>query len=316
MNRETTMRNFRLAFLTALLACGVSGLSARRAFGPEFGDLVCRKNSLYTSIFVYQDESVVTLRFGLRRSVAIQSQMDTANPRQHLLEYTQLAFAGLLYNAEPNSVLVLGQGGGVIPMDFHHYFPAASIDVVEIDGEIPAIAEAYFGFKADERMKVHVEDGRMFIKKRLLRSPEGTYDYIVLDAFNGDYIPFHLMTKEFLQEVKRMLSDKGVVVANVFSPNRLFDAELKTFMEVFGDCQVFLGQTSANAILTATKGHGPLTRKEAAERAAELQRNHGFEFDLTTVAQRLNRDVKPDARAKVLTDDRAPVNWLKAQETK
>jgi spermidine synthase len=201
-------------------------------------------------------------------------------------------------------------------MDFHHYFPQAAIDVVEIDGEIPAIAEEYFGFKTDERMKVHVEDGRMFIKKSLLRTPDRKYDYIVLDAFNGDYIPFHLMTKEFLEEVKSILSDNGVVVANVFSHNRLFDAELKTFIEVFGNCQVFLGQHSTNAILAATKAGTPLTKEAAAGRAVQLQSRHAFEFDLTTVARQLNPEVKPDARAKVLTDDRAPVNWLKTQDTK
>jgi spermidine synthase len=308
------MKELRLAFLTAFLTCTSFAPGARVAFSPEYGELVCRKNSLYTSIFVYRQESIVTLRFGLRRSVAIQTQRDAANPREHLLEYTQMAFCGLLYNPDPNSVLVLGQGGGVIPMDFHHYYPNALIDVVEIDGEIPAIAEAYFGFKTDERMKVFVEDGRIFIKKSLLRSPDRKYDCIVLDAFNGDYIPFHLMTREFLLEVKNILSDDGVVIANVFSTNRLFDAELKTFIEVFGDCQVFMGRRSTNAMLAATKTNKPLTREEAVARAARLQNAHAFKFDLTKVAQQLNPDVKPDPRAKVLTDDRAPVNWLRTQE--
>lgn len=310
------MKTFRLALLAVVVTCTSFGSAARFASVSEWGQLVCRKNSLYTSILVYRYESTVTLRFGLRRSVAIQSQMDTANPRTHLLEYTQMAFAGLLFNSDPNSVLVLGQGGGVIPMDFHHYYPDAVIDVVEIDDQIPAIAKEYFGFKVDERMKVHVEDGRMFVKKSLLRSPERRYDYIVLDAFNGDYIPFHLMTKEFLEEVRSILSDNGVVVANVFSSNRLFDAELKTFQEVFGDCQVFTGQRSTNAMLVATKGRSPLTREEAARRADKLQAAHAFVFDITKVARQLNLNVKPDARAKVLTDDRAPVNWLKSQETK
>lgn len=285
-------------------------------YDPMFGELVCRKNSLYTGIFVYQKDSIVTLRFGMRDNVAIQSQVDLQNPRQHLLEYSQMSFCGLLYNPDPNSVLVLGQGGGVIPRDIHHYYPNAVIDVAEIDPEIPVIAKQYFGFVPDEKLRVNVEDGRMFIKKLLLKEPERKYDWVILDAFNGDYIPFHLMTKEFLQEVKSILSENGVVVANVFSSNRLFDAEWKTFLDVFDSCQVYIGNNSGNAMLVSTrKNVKPLTQNEAVERAAKLQTARKFEFSMTEVAYLLEPDMQPDATALVLTDDRAPVNWLKTQQT-
>ncbi len=234
-----------------------------------------------------------------------------------MLEYTKLAFCGLLYKPEPERMLVLGLGGGVIPREMHHYFPGLEIHVVEIDPEIPLIAKRFFGFRQDDKLRVHIADGRMFIKKQLRRDPVPKYDIVILDAFNSDYIPFHLMTKEFLEEVKGVLAEDGVVVANVFYDNRLFDAELKTFLTVFGRCLVFVGGYSMNAMLVAPGPTGPtLTVREAAGRAKILQRKHRLAFDLLTVAKRLRPNIRPDSRAKVLTDDRAPVNWLRTQETR
>ena len=203
----------------------------------------------------------------------------------------------------------------MIPREMHHYFPALEIDVVEIDPEIPLIAKRFFGFREDDKLRVHIADGRMFIKKQLRCNPVLKYDLIILDAFNSDYIPFHLMTKEFLEEVKGVLADDGVVIANVFYSNRLFDAELKTFLAVFGQCQVFFGVYSTNAMLVSPGKSCPtLTIKEAIERATMLQRKHSLSFDMRTVARQLQPNTRPHPRTKVLTDDRAPVDWLRTQK--
>ena len=286
------------------------------AAAQGLGRLIHKKNSLYHRIFVYRRGSVVTLQFGRRPRVAVQSRVNLNNLRQHRLEYTKLAFCGLLYEPEPERVLVLGLGGGVIPREMHHYFPAIEIDVVEIDPEIPLIAKRFFGFREDDKLRVHIDDGRMFIKKQLRLDPIPKYDLIILDAFNSDYIPFHLMTKEFLEEVKGVLAEDGVVIANVFYFNRLFDAELKTFLAVFGRCQVFFGAHSGNAMLVSGPTGLTLTVREAVGRAKMLQRKHKLAFDMRMVARRLRPRTRPDSHAKVLTDDRAPVNWLCRQQTR
>jgi len=311
----------RLLGSAALALICVFGTVRHGVFSPEAYTVPparpsYSKNSLYHRIFVYEAGSVVTLQFGKRKLPLVQSQVDRRDMRRHMLEYSMLAFAALLYNPEPEKVLVLGLGGGVIPREMHYYFPNLDVDVVEIDREVQKIAEQFFGFRQDDRLRVHVADGRMFIKRLLRHDPVPKYDIIILDAFNSDYIPFHLMTKEFLQEVRSVLADSGVVIANVFYANRLFDAELKTFLAVFSRCQVFFGAQSSNAILAAP---GPaasvLTVKEATERANALQKKREFAFDLAHVAGRLRPQARPGKRAVVLTDDRAPVNWLRRQKS-
>jgi spermidine synthase len=289
-------------------------ISAGSVKGSNWGPVIYKEDSLYQRIFVYKYDSIVTLRFGRQPATQVQSQVNLNNFRQHMLEYTAFSFCGLLYKAEPNSVLVLGLGGGVIPREMHYYFPSAEIDVAEIDPKILQVARKYFGFIEDDKLRVHIDDGRVFIKQQLRKGITKKYDIVILDAFNGDYIPFHLMTKEFLEEVKGVLSDDGVVVANVFSNNRLFDAELKTFLAVFGRCQVFYGVGSTNAMLVSPGPKGRiLSIEEAVNQADILQREVGFFFDMPMVAGRLRPLIRPDPSAKILTDDRAPVNRLREQ---
>ena len=309
--RRTTRRPARVPIRTAAAVLCVALLAAAAAGRPQ---LVLRRNSLYQQILVYRDGPVVTLRFRKRETSGKQSEVDLSNMRRHCLEYSKLAFGALLYRPEPARVLVVGLGGGTIPRDMHHYLPEAQIDVVEIDPEVEKIAKDYFGFRTDEKLRVHISDGRMFIRRLLRQEEVERYDIVILDAFTSDYIPFHLMTREFLEEVKQVLADDGILAANVWSTNRLYDAELRTFLEVFERCQGFYGKTSSNAILIAP---GPeaelLTLDRANERAAELQERHEFAFDMRWVATRVNVAPVPAADARALTDDRAPVHWLREQ---
>jgi len=309
----------RLRSRAVVPACAVLALlwsSLEPVCAQGLGELLLRKNSLYHEISVYKRGSVVTLQFGRRNATLFQSQVDVSDLRRHLLEYSALAFGGLLYEPEPKRVLVVGLGGGVIPREMHHYFPQTEVDVVEIDPEILTIAQEFFSFRPDDHLQVHIADGRVFIRNQLRQQPVPKYDLIILDAFNSEYIPFHLMTKEFLEEVKGVLSEDGVVVANIFYVNRLFDAEVKTYLEVFGRCQGFFGARSGNCLLIAPGAQAPtLTSADAVDRAAELQRKHAFAFDLPRVARLLHPEVHPEPRATVLTDDRAPVDWLRSQET-
>jgi len=305
------MRKVILTFMF----CIAPALASQEAAGAEeFGPLIHQKDSLYHRIFVYRLGSFVTLQFGRRAAVNFQSQVNLRDLHQHMAEYTKLAFCGLLYKPQPKKILVVGLGGGVIPREMRYYLPALDIDVVEIDPEVTPIARQFFGFHEADRIKVHIADGRMFIRQQLRRDPVPKYDLVILDAFNSDYIPFHLMTTEFLEQVKGVLAEDGVVIANVFSSNRLFDAEFKTLLAVFGRCHVFVGAYSSNAMLVALGPTAPaLTMKEAVDRAMVLQKRHGFAFDILTVAYQLRTNMYPNPGVKVLTDDLAPVNWLRTQ---
>ncbi|KPK59785.1 MAG: hypothetical protein AMK73_08435, partial [Planctomycetes bacterium SM23_32] len=88
--------------------CWLLVASAVLVQAGAFGRLIRQKDSLYHRIFVYQQGSVVTLQFGRPTSWIVQSQVDLSDMRRHMLEYSALAFGGLLYQPEPERVLVVG----------------------------------------------------------------------------------------------------------------------------------------------------------------------------------------------------------------
>lgn len=266
--------------------------------------LIYCRDSHYNRVLVYEEGFIRTLRLGDNSRDRKQSVIDVRDLNTHQLEYTQLAFAGLLLNRAPAKVLVIGLGGGVIPRDMHDYFPEAEIDVVEIDPEIVKVAELFFFFKPDERLRVYVADGREFVQQQASREPRPAYDMVILDSFNSEYIPFHMATREFLEQVADILHPRGVVVANVLRSSRLFDAELRTFEAVYGRYYVFQGRHVSNAILLSPGPDIPDLEYIAAQETADLlQQKHGFTFDLNAVTRQFKPRFRTSHKAKILTDD-------------
>ena len=65
------------------------------------------------------------------------------------------------------------------------------------------------------RTDVFEEDGRVFAKRM---GKQGIrYDLVMLDAFDHEYIPEHMLTREFLLEIKGLLTPQGVLAANTFA---------------------------------------------------------------------------------------------------
>ena len=65
------------------------------------------------------------------------------------------------------------------------------------------VAQQYFSFQPDERVHVTIEDGRAYVR-RMLRGNK-RYQLIMLDAYERQYIPEHMLTQEFLTEVRSLL---------------------------------------------------------------------------------------------------------------
>lgn len=295
-----------MGLATAVSTVALVLFLAMIAEDPEM--LIYSKDSLYNRILVYEEGFVRTLRLGAGPGARKQSSIDVKDLTRHLLEYTQLTFAGLLLNKNPRRVLIIGLGGGVIPREMHRYFPEAEIDVAEIDSEVVEVAKRFFFFRPDDRLRVNVSDGRVFVCRQATRKPAPAYDMVILDAFNNEYIPFHMATWEFLQEVTTILHPKGVVVANVFRKNQIFNAQLQTFLAVYGRCYVFFGSHVMNVIVVSP---GPdvsdLEPDAALECANLLQGRHKFSFGLNTVAGQFKPRFRPERSAKVLTDEHTPV---------
>jgi spermidine synthase len=268
--------------------------------------LIHSEKSLYREVRVYESNGERCMCFTVSCRIGRQSCIILSDPHRFALNYTRMMMAGtFLMGDPPKTILIVGLGGGSIPTALRELLPAAKIDVVEIDPAVTRVARKYFGFKDDPKLKVMEMDGRVYVKRAIR---EGTkYDLVMLDAFDHEYIPEHLLTSDFLTEVKSLLTPKGVLVGNTFSSSKLYDHESTTYASVFGK---FFNLKSANRVIIARPAGLPTAdqlRVKALEYEIPLR---GFGVDIQEVLPMFTTEPDWDTKARVLTDQYSPANLL------
>jgi spermidine synthase len=226
---------------------------------PAAAEILHVEKSLYRNIVVYEDDGVRCMRFS-RNATARQTCISLTDDRYLVFNYMRAMMGALYVNPSPNRILIIGLGGGAIAGALQKMLPAAKIDAVEIDPAVVRVARSHFGFVPTSQTNVYEEDGRIFAKRMLKQGVK--YDLVILDAFDHQYIPEHLLTREFLQEVRGLLTDRGVVTSNTYASTRLYDHESATYYSVFGD---FYALVTNNRVILASIGGLP--------GAEELRRN-------------------------------------------
>jgi spermidine synthase len=279
-------------YAAAFAALSVPGCTART--------VIYEKASSYNTIIVTEDPNGLrTLLF--ERNGGRQSVVKPGDPDHLELPYARVALAGLALCEEPRRILVVGLGGGSLPTFLRKHYPAAAIDVAEIDPDVVDVAKKYFGFREDERMHARTGDGRQFIEN----ARQADYDIIFLDAFGARDVPKHLTTLEFLQITRRALKPNGVVVSNIWRPasNPLYDAMARTYQEAFDELFILDVPGDVNNIFLALPRVQPLSQGELALLARKISTAKRFRFDLGELVEYgflHTREKNP--RARVLRD--------------
>jgi spermidine synthase len=127
------------------------------------------------------------------------------------------AFAAL---AKPRRIAVIGLGAGVVAA---YAEPNDELDYYEIDPDNEKIAHRWFTYLNDTKAKVRVitGDGRLNLNLRKGKNTERNYDIIIVDAFSGDGIPTHLLTREALAVYLERLREDGLILLHI--SNRYYD---------------------------------------------------------------------------------------------
>lgn len=292
--------------LTIVAAFCALGFTAAPAAAQQ---LLHQERSLYRNIFVTQDGDERCMLFRWPRPLGRESCRMLHNPEKLIFDYTQMMLAGLYLDPSPKRILIIGEGGGTIPTALQEMFPATQIDLVELDKAIDGVARTYFDFKPGPNMHVFIEDGRVYVKRAAAQKPN--YDMVMLDAFDADYIPEHMLTREFLEEVRADMAPHGVIVANTFSDSALYDHESATYATVFGS--YFNLKLANRIILGRAGGLAPDDLANARKNAATLEpmlskRGTGSDFLLPL----LSTKVDWDTNSRILTDQYSPSNLLNA----
>jgi spermidine synthase len=278
----------------------------------SYGDVVIHKEkSLYRNIVVSEKAGRRCLVFSVKRQQRNQTCIDIDDPTHIIFPYVRMIFAGLLVNPEPTRGLMIGMGGGTISSVLTSIYPDLTMDLVEVDQAVVKVATDYFGFRKTDQIDVHVTDGRVFTRRALLRKEQ--YDLIILDAFTGEYIPEHLMTVEFLENVKSLLTPDGIVIANTFWGSSLYHHESVTYSTVFGPVFSLKMPGTGNRVIVASTMELP-DRKTLMANAMMLKPDfERYKLDLRKYVPNMNRDPDWKTDKRPLTDQYAPANLLRGR---
>jgi spermidine synthase len=288
----------------ALAAAFLSALSANAA-GADGLNVLHQERSLYRNIAIYEDEGLRCMTFG-RNTLSRQSCISLAKPDELVFNYARMVMGALYMTpAPPKRILILGLGGGSLTMAFQRLFPGASIDAVEIDPAVVRMARRYFEFKPADETRIYEEDGRVFVKRMQRRGTK--YDLVILDAYDHEYIPEHMLTVEFLLEVKALLGDRGVVAGNTFSNSKLYDHESATYFSAFGD---FYRLKVNNRVILARIGGLPSATEIARNADALDGKLRPIGVDKAWVLPLIDVERGWPADTRVLTDQFSPSNLL------
>ncbi len=209
--------------------------------------------------------------------------------------------------ADVDSLLVIGLAAGTIPRQYQHVYGDIPMDGVEIDPLITEAGSRYFDMNAEAMpsLTVYTQDGRY-----VLNQLDRTYSVIAIDAYRPPYIPWHLTTIEFFEEIRDHLHSNGVVAVNVgrtSTDRRLIDAMSRTLIAVFPSVHAIDVPRSFNTILVATVQ--PTIDDNIVQNYYVLP-DDTPDLLRETLAVSANNRVPVQPSETVFTDDRAPVETL------
>jgi spermidine synthase len=296
----------RCCILLNLAGVVLAGLSSGRAA------VVFQTTSPYHHISVVDEDGLRTLSFDGSR----ETRMSLRNPLAGHFEYTEYFHLPWLWRPEMTNVLMIGLGGGSTQRAYQHYYPAVTVETVEIDPVVVQVASNFFNLKQSPKQQVHVEDGRVF-----LRRTKKQFDAIILDAYTanryGSFIPYHLATKDFFALAAEHLPQDGVLAYNVMGSLHGWRADLlaavyKTMKTVFPQVYLFPARDSQNVVMVGVKSTQPVALSQLEQRAAELVTKGRVTMPTFRARMRAFRAAPPPAvaQAPVLTDNFAPVEGL------
>jgi len=300
------------------LPVGLAALAlAAGALGPALGD-PCHVQTPYFCARVLPDPASPGSRLLILDDL-LHSHVDLGDPARLELGYTR-TIAGVLDTAggsprpkqarpgAPLDALHVGGGGFTLPRWLAATRAGARSLVLELDPAVVRLARERLGLVTGPSLRVRTGDARL----TLAEQPDHAYDAVVGDAFGGRAVPWHLATREFAAQVRRVLRPGGVYAVNVIDlpPLGFARAETATLRAVFGHVAVLApperlaGREGGNFVLVASDA--PL-RLDAIRARGAARGGYGA----AAGGADLDRFVGP---ARVLTDDHAPVDQLLSRD--
>ena len=159
-----------------------------------------------------------------------QSGMRLSDPTALEFSYTQKMMGFLLFVHQPQHILMLGLGGGSLAKYCHRHLPDARTTALEIDARILAFRDQFMMPPDSARLHVLLGDAAVYLRKC-----RENQDVVMIDAFDRDGFSASVCTPAFYRDVHDVLTQQGMMVANMVGPKDERIAHLELIADVFSD---------------------------------------------------------------------------------
>ena len=182
------------------------------AEGEDYVHAMLRCKTITTLENCFVDDTRIPLERHRKLLTALGPMFMLQHPLSHYCP--PLAFSRSYEKKQ--DVLVLGMGGGTIPMFLSKRYPFMRVDVVEPDAVHARVSRHYLGFRENPKLKLFVQDPAEFIRRNSAEPTRPRYDMIFMDIADArGYIPEHLTRLEFLSTLRESMGDRGVVACAI-----------------------------------------------------------------------------------------------------
>ncbi len=210
--------------------------------------------TLHVEQTAYQHLAVINTP-ELGRALVLDGNVQTTE-KDEFIYHEMMVHPALMTHPDPQKVLVIGGGDGGSVRETVKYRSIRQADLVEIDEKVVLACRTYLPELScaltDKRVRLFIEDGRQFIKKK-----QNHYDAVIIDSSDPVGPALALFSPEFYQDVSRALKEDGLMVAQTESPwfnGNLLAAVHKTMAGLFRVTRTYL-----TAIITYTGGFWSFT---------------------------------------------------------
>jgi predicted membrane-bound spermidine synthase len=198
-------------------------------------------------------------------------------------------------------------GGGAYtqPRAVNAMYPKAQVTVAELDPQVTSTAEQALFVNTGNMQIIHL-DARAVLQKN-----QQQYDVVVTDVFHDISVPYHMVTQEFAQTVKRSLSDDGLYLINIvdiFPDAKLVKSLIKTLQLEFKYVDVWLDKAPESVARTTYV----ISANNSRPLPEMIISQQGFERRWLRINPPLLATGTPMEKLPVLTDDFVPVEYLLA----
>ncbi len=198
--------------------------------------------------YVFELGGAKALHFSINE---VQSRMLVDDPWALDLEYTRTMMGFLLFVPQPRRIAMIGLGGGSLAKFCHHHLPSAHIKVVEINPHVVDLRQVFHVPDDDERFSVILGDGAVMVQQE----PDSC-DVLLVDGFDPYGLPDELSSQHFYDGCRAMVSEGGLMVANLHRDHPGFDALVDRIRRSFDNAVLVVhtpDKDSTNCIVFAAR---------------------------------------------------------------